>query len=31
LTLNAKNIYKINPIEKEITLEKKDFIIPENY
>lgn len=31
LTWNAVNIYGIKPIKKEITLEKKDFMIPENY
>lgn len=31
ISLNAKQIYNINPPEKIINLEKKDFIIPENY
>ncbi|MBL0721202.1 MAG: dihydroorotase [Sulfurovum sp.] len=28
---NAQNIYNIKPIEKNIVLEKKDFIVPESY
>lgn len=31
VSTNAINIYKITPIEKNITLEKKDFIVPSNY
>lgn len=31
VSTNARNIYKITPIEKNITLEKKDFEIPSNY
>jgi len=28
---NAQNIYKLAPLKKSITLEKKDFKVPENY
>ncbi len=31
VSLNAQKIYKIKPIEKKVTLEKKDFMVPEIY
>jgi len=31
ISLNAQNIYKVEPIKKEIVLEKKEFIVPEKY
>jgi len=31
ISLNAQNIYKVEPIKKEIVLEKKEFVVPEKY